>query len=110
MEYLVFGKVPQLKNDIDDSFHLAIRSIVLEEKLEVLENEAVNTAKNQKQGMNSWSIHRRSEILMNNVASSSDYQKRVTYIQRILGFGKDHVISPLFVPQEINGVYLCQFR
>ena len=109
LEYLVYSKVPELKDDID-SLALAERSIVLKEELKVLENETVNTAKNQKQGLNSWSIQGRSEILMNSVASSSDYQKRVTYIQHLLGFGKDHVVSPLFVPQEMNGVYLCQFQ
>ena len=80
------------------------------EELKLLKEEQQNTVKNQDQGMNSWNIHRRSDILLKSVASSFDYQKRVIYIQCILGFGKNHVVSPLFVPQEINGVYLCQFR
>ena len=31
-------------------------------------------------------------------------------IHHFKGFGKDHVVFPLFVPQEINGVYLCMFQ
>ena len=60
--------------------------------------------------MNSWNIHGRSDILLKSVANSFDYQKRVIYIQRSLGFGEKYVVSPLFVPQGLNGVYLCQFR
>ena len=110
VEYSVYGKVPQLKDDIADSSILARQSIALEKELKLLVNEQGNAEKNQNQGMNSWSIHGRSEILLKSVASSSDYQKRVTYIQRLLGFGKNHVVSPLFVPHERNGVHLCQFR
>ena len=80
------------------------------EELKLLKEEQQNTVKNQDQGMNSWNIHQRSDILMNSVRSQSDYQKRVYYIQCILGFGKKHVVSPLFVPQGLNSVYLCQFR
>ena len=110
LEYLVYGKVPKLKDPIAYSSILARRSIALEEELKLQENEAVNTAKNQDQGMNAWSIHGRSDILLKSVANSFDYQKRIIYIQRSLGFGKKHVVSPLFVPQGLNGVYLCQFR
>ena len=108
LEYSVFGKVPKLKDNID-SLALVERSIALKEELKVQENAAVNTAKNQKQGMNSWNQHGRSDILMNSAESSTYYQKRVTYIQRTKGFGKDHVVFPLFVQRLINGIYLCQF-
>ena len=82
----------------------------MKNELELLKIEQENAEKNQDQGMNSWSVHGRSDILINSAASSSDYQKRVIYIQRSLGFGKKHVVYPLFVPQGLNGVYLCQFR
>ena len=97
MEYLIYGKVPELKDPIADSSVLERLSIALKEELKLYEKEQRNTAKNQDQGMNSWNIHGRSDILMNSVGNPSDYQKRVYYIQHYLGFGKKHVVSPLFL-------------
>ena len=106
----VYGKVPKLKDPIADKSILERRSIALKKGLKLLEEEQRNAAKNQGQGMNSWNKRGRSDhILMNSVGSQSDYKKRVHYIQTRLGFGKKHVVSPLFLPQGLNCVYLCQF-
>ena len=92
-EYSVYGKVPKLKDPIADRSILERRSIALKKGLKLLEEEQRNAAKNQGQGMNSWNKYGRSDhILMNSVGSSSDYQKRVHYIQCRLGFGKKHVV------------------
>ena len=69
-----------------------------------MEKGALNIAKNKKQGFNSWNQQGTSNILMKSITSSKLYQKRVKYIHCIKGFGKDHVLLPLFVPQKINGV------
>ena len=63
-EYSIYGKVPKLKDPIADRSILERRSIALKKGLKLLEEEQRNTAKNQDQGMNSWSIHGRSDHIL----------------------------------------------
>ena len=76
----------------------------------MLERRVLDRATIKQQGLNFRNLQGISDILMDGIADSNTYQKRVHIIHHFKGFGKNHVEFPLFVPQKISSVYLCMFR